>query len=171
MPILSSHARREKLRFFFRDIPRDARILEVGCGDGWLGRKLRDSGWRHYTGLDLHPPADIVADIRAWRALGLEPASFDVVVAFELVEHVDCFQELFDLLKPGGLLLLTSPHPKWDWACRVLERLGLSQRRTSPHAHLIDFHEIPLFEVIRIRRVALLAQWGVFRKPVSGIRA
>jgi len=171
MPILSTHARRGKLRFFFRDIPKDAHILEVGCGDGWLGAQLRAGGWRHYTGLDLCPPADIVGDIRAWRGLGLDPASFDVVVAFELVEHVDCFQEIFDLLKPGGLLLLTSPHPRWDWACRLLESLGLSQRRTSPHAYLIDFHEIPLFEIVRIRRVALLAQWGVFRKPVSGSRA
>lgn len=168
MPILSSYARRGKLQYFFRDVPKEARILELGCGDGWLGAALRAGGWRHYTGLDLHPPADIVGDIRRWRDLGLTPASYDVVVAFELVEHVDCFQEVFDLLKPGGLMFLSSPHPRWDWACRLLEFLGISQRRSSPHTHLINFHDIPLFAPASIRRVGLLAQWGIFRKPDAG---
>jgi 2-polyprenyl-3-methyl-5-hydroxy-6-metoxy-1,4-benzoquinol methylase len=168
MPILSDYARQAKTRTFFHGeptIPADARILEIGCGDGWLGRVLRAEGWTQYTGLDLAPPADFVGDVRDWRTLGIGPESFDVIVAFEVVEHVPCFQECHDLLRPGGLLMLTSPIPERDWICALLERMGLNQRRSSPHTHLIDFRTIPLFEPVWTRRVGGLAQWGVFRKP------
>jgi len=165
MAVLSDYARRKKLGYFFSSIPKDARILEIGCGSGWLGRKLAGQGFTRYTGMDVQPPADVVGDIRDWHSLGLNPASFDLIIAFEVVEHVHCFQEMYDLLVPGGQLALTSPHPNWDWLCQLLERLGLNQPRTSPHDHLIDFHRIPLFEVVNIRRVGLMAQWGIFRKP------
>ena len=165
MPLLSDYARRRKLAFFVRYLPKDGRILEVGCGDGWFGRQLRDLGWTGYAGLDLSPPADIVGDIREWRSLGIEAASFDAVIAFEVVEHVPCFQEMHDVLKPGGLLMLTSPLPGMDWLCRLLETAGLNQRRTSPHDHLVRFTEIPLFEPVAIKTPGHIAQWGVFRKP------
>ena len=165
MPLLSDYARRKKFDFFLRDVPKDSRILEIGCGDGWLGRELRGAGWTGYVGLDVVAPADVVGDVRDWRELGIGPESFDVVIAFEVVEHVPCFQECYDMLRPGGLLMLTSPAPRMDWLCRLLEWVGLSQKRTGPHDHLIRFEEIPLFEPVTIRRVGWMAQWGVFRKP------
>jgi predicted SAM-dependent methyltransferase len=118
-------------------------------------------------GIDLRKGADIVGDIRNWKDLGLKPESFDVIIAFEVVEHVPCFQECFDLLTPGGLLMLTSPVPHMDWACWLLERLGLNQKRSSPHKHLVYFGRVPLFEPVRLRTIALMAQWGIFRKPGS----
>lgn len=165
MPWLSTIARHGKCRFFLSGLPKDSRILEVGCGDGWAGRYLCENGWMHYTGMDLHPPADIVGDIRNWRDLGIRAGAFDAVLAFEVVEHVDCFQAMYDVLAPGGLLMITSPHPRWDWLCRMLEGIGLTQRRSSPHSHLIDFRDVPLFERVNLRRSGLAAQWGIFRKP------
>lgn len=165
MPMLSDIAQRKKIEYFLNPLPRDAAILEIGCGARWVGDHLRSAGYTGYVGNDLFPPADIVGDIRKWRELGLKGESFDAIVAFEVVEHVDLFQEAFDLLKPGGQLLLTSPVPEMDWAMQVLEAVGLNQKRTSPHDHLIDFRTIPLFEAVSIRRVAGLSQWGIFRKP------
>jgi 2-polyprenyl-3-methyl-5-hydroxy-6-metoxy-1,4-benzoquinol methylase len=164
-PPLSALARKKKLRYFFDDVPKTARILEIGCGDQWVGRELGKRGWSGYTGLDLVPPADVVGDIKRWKSLPLQPGSFDVVVAFEVVEHIDCFDEMFELLKPGGRLFLTSPRPRLDWLCRVLERAGLTQRRSSPHDFLIDFRRIPSFVPVEIRHVGLVSQWGKFLKP------
>lgn len=165
MPMLSDIAQRKKIEYFLNPLPRDAAILEIGCGARWVGDHLRSAGYTGYVGNDLFPPADIVGDIRKWRELGLKAESFDAIVAFEVVEHVDLFQEAFDLLKPGGTLLLTSPVPEMDWAMQLLEAVGLNQKRTSPHDHLIDFRTIPLFEAVSLRRVAGLSQWGIFRKP------
>ena len=163
--MVERHRPTEKIEYFLAPIPRDARILEIGCGSKWVGDYLRQNGWSRYIGLDLFPPADVVGDIRHWRELGLKQASFDVIVAFEVIEHVNCFAECYSLLKPGGRLLLTSPVPHMDWAMKILEECGLNQRRTSPHSNLTDFRKIPDFEPIAVKTVAGLAQWGVFRKP------
>jgi len=165
MALLSEIARRKKLAYFFASVPYSARILEVGCADKWLGRELKQQGFESYIGLDLCPTADIVGDILHWQRLGLQKESFDAIVAFELVEHVDCFREMHALLRPGGQLFLTSPVPHMDWACKTLEFLGLNQKRTSPHDHLTYFRHIPLFEPVEIRTVGFMAQWGKFRKP------
>ncbi len=165
MPLLSDLSRRKKIRYFLDPIPKDASILEIGCGSKWVGEYLRGNSWQHYIGLDLFPPADVVGDIRNWRELGLEAASFDVIIAFEVIEHVDCFSESLALLKPGGKLLLTSPVPHMDWVMKMLEKVGLNQKRTSPHSNLTYFRSIERFEPIEIRTVAGLAQWGVLRKP------
>jgi 2-polyprenyl-3-methyl-5-hydroxy-6-metoxy-1,4-benzoquinol methylase len=165
MPLLSSIAAKRKCQFFLDRIPKQDRILEIGCGSQWVGNYLRSSGWKNYIGLDIVPPADIVGDVKKWRSLGLPENGFDVIVAFEVVEHVHCFQECFDLLRPGGLLMLTSPVPERDWVLKILEGIGLNQKRTSPHDWLIDFRNIPLFELSEYKRVGGLAQWGVLRKP------
>lgn len=166
MPLLSDYARSKKVKYFLEPIPVDARILEVGCGSGWVGEYLKRGRWKHYQGLDLVPPADFVGSILDWRDLGLKPESYDVIIAFEVVEHVDCFRECYDLLKPGGRLLLTSPVPHMDWVMKVLETLGLNQKRTSPHDHLVCFRDVPYFHPKEIRVVAFLSQWGILHKEL-----
>src|SRR5262245_24987028 len=151
MPPLSDIAQRLKVGYFFGDVAKDARILEIGSGTGWLGRHLKDAGWANYTGIDLQPPADFVGDIRDWRQLGLAATTFDVIVAFEVFEHVHCFQECFDLLKRGGLLMFTTPVPHMDWLLRALELIGLNQSRRSPHDRLFYLRDVPLFEPVRTR--------------------
>jgi len=167
MPLLSDISRRKKLTHFFRDIPKTARILEIGSGAGWVGEYLKAGGWQGYIGMDLFPPADIVGDIKQWQQTGLQPESMDVIVAFECIEHVDLVQEALDILKPGGLLLLTSPVPSMDWVMKILESIGLNQKRTSPHCNLVDFRKLLLFEMVDYRRIGGLAQWGVLRKPLA----
>lgn len=164
MPMLSDIAQAKKIDYFLTPLPRDAAPSEIGCGARWVGDYLRRSGYTGCVGNDLFSPANIVGDIRQWPLLRLKPESFDAIVAFEVVEHVDLFQEADDLLKPGGQLLLTSPVPEMDWAMQMLKAVGLNQKRTGPHDHLIDFRTIPLFEAVAIRRVAGLSQWGTFKK-------
>jgi len=170
MPYLSQRARKLKIDFFLCDIPKDARILEVGCGGGWLGEYARNAGWTGYVGIDLGPPADILGDIRNWRECGITESSFDVIIAFEVVEHVPWYQECYDILRAGGILMLTTNVPHMGWVGKILERVGLVQRRTSLHDHLIFFEDVSLFEPVQIRQVAGLAQWVKFRKPLRNPR-
>ena len=48
-----------------------------------------------------------------------------MVVAFEVVEHVDLYAACQDLLKPNGKLLVTTPAPHADWFMKILELVGL----------------------------------------------
>lgn len=153
-----------RYKFFFEDVPKTARILEIGSGSGWLGKRLRADGWTNYTSLDLFPPADLVGDVREWRQLGLSPHSFDIIVAFEIVEHVDCWTALAELLADDGVCLVTTPVPHMDWACKLLEFVGVNQKRTSPHSNLVYLHRVQAFDVVRMRTFAGIGQWAVMRK-------
>ena len=165
MPLASEYVRGKKLKYFMEGVPKTATILEVGSGSGWLREQLQAGGWANYVGIDIEYESDINGDIRDWKSLGINADEFDVVIAFEVVEHVDCFQAMYEVLKPGGLLMLTSPVPHMDWACKLMELFGLNQKRTSPHDRLIYFKDVPLFEPVSAKVVAFIAQWGIFRKP------
>ena len=164
MPLLSKYAQHKKIKYFLERISKQAAILEIGSQSGWVRDYLRKNGWHYYVGLDIMPPTDIVGDIRNWKSLGLKGQSFDVIIAFEVVEHVNCFKECYELLKPGGRLMLTSPVPHMDWVMKLLELIGLNQKRTSPHDHLIYFQNIPYFKTKDIRIIGFLSQWGIFTK-------
>lgn len=164
MPALSAIAQRKKIDYFLEPIPSAAAILEVGCGSGWVGEYFEKRGAQNYRGIDLVPPADLVGDIRDWKALGMEPESFDVIIAFEVVEHVDIYPACADLLKSGGKLAVTTPLPHADWIMKCLEKCGLNQRRTSPHSNLHYLKSVGNLELISSRQIAGLSQWGIFEK-------
>ena len=164
MPILSEYAQKRKIDYFLKDIDKNRKVLEVGSGSQWLGKYMKKNGWTGYVGIDLKEPADIAGDIRSWPQLGLKPGSFDYIIAFEVIEHVDIFQECFELLKDDGELMLTTPVPYMDWILKLLETIGLNQKRTSPHDNLIYLDKIKLFTPIELKNIAFLSQWGKFKK-------
>ena len=117
----------------FAEFCRDKRVLDVGCVDhsvqqthlpSWLHGQLAGVA-KELVGVDIEPAgitamrnegydaieADISGDITEILARG----PFDVVVAGELIEHLDAPAGLFhaasQILKPGGVLLLSTPNP------------------------------------------------------------
>jgi 2-polyprenyl-3-methyl-5-hydroxy-6-metoxy-1,4-benzoquinol methylase len=164
MPILEKFVRRKKVEYFLKNIDKSKSILEIGSGSGWVGDYLKENGWTNYIGIDIVPPADIVGDIRDWKTLGIKEQSFDIIIAFEVVEHVDCFKECGALLKHGGMLMLTTPVPHMDWFLLIMEYLGLNQRRTSSHNNLTYLKKISCFKNKNIKIIKFLSQWGIFIK-------
>lgn len=164
-PILSELSRRRKLHLLLRHLPVGSRVLEVGSGDQWFSRQLRKAGMQ-VTTLDLKPPADIVGNILHWRNLGIKSGQFDAVVALEVIEHVDCIESLKALCRDEGLLFLSSPLPSGDRFMRWLEKLHLTQHRTSPHCNLTDFRTLPLVPLV-LKRPLFIHQVGLFlnRRP------
>src|SRR2546421_3882279 len=106
-------ARRNRIRFFLPHLHHNDKILEIGSGEGWFQKAVEAVMQIKYVTIDTHAPADMRGDICDWRKHGLTASSFDAVVAFEVVEHTDCFKECFELLKPGGRMLITTPVPRF----------------------------------------------------------
>lgn len=174
MALISSYAQKKKLDYFFSMIDKKAKILEVGSADGWVGKYATKNGWKNFTGLDIVEPKEtkqeytfIKADINEWQKTKLKRSSYDVIIAFEVVEHGDFFQSFNQLLKPGGLLIITTPVPHMDPVCNFLEMIGLNQRRTSEHSHLIYAKDIPFFEPVEIKVKGFISQWGVLKKTTE----
>lgn len=102
----------------------DARILEIGCGSGGTGAlALRDGKCSEYIGVELMPGAAedankhltqvFVADVET-DFPDLPRASFDAFIASEVFEHLHdpwaIAEKAYEHLKPGGLLLASSPN-------------------------------------------------------------
>ena len=110
---------------FARPLVRGKKVLDVSCGVGYGSRILSETA-EHVTGVDLS--TDAIARARRQNQgpridfqeadatqLPLADHSMDAVVSLETIEHlpqdrVDLFlNELYRVLKPGGLLLMSTP--------------------------------------------------------------
>jgi 2-polyprenyl-3-methyl-5-hydroxy-6-metoxy-1,4-benzoquinol methylase len=125
------------------------RILDVGCGIGLLTRYVSAD---RYLGVDLD--AGSVEEARrrnpGYRFLTLDgfaahdpSEQFDTIVGLAVIEHVPDPKAWLDEMKrrlaPGGRMVLTTPHPRLEWAHTVGARLGLFSRAASEeHNVLID---------------------------------
>lgn len=115
--------RESRLRKAFRLIAEEppGRLLDLGCGAGEFSARLAALGWR-VCGLEL-----VEAQAARARALGIQVVAgevsgglpyrakeFDLVFAGELIEHLidtDGFlTEIHRVLRPGGVLVLTTPN-------------------------------------------------------------
>lgn len=101
------------------------RILDVGCADGRLLDWYRQSpaGERLETfGIELNEAAAAEARRRGHRVVTgrfevdttLEAGTFDLILAYHVIEHVDdpkaFAQRASDLLAPGGVFVVTTPN-------------------------------------------------------------
>ena len=146
------------LRPFFRGVAADvatvaapgSRVLEVGCGPGWLSIRMAGSHGLDVTGVDLDPamiqhaignanrtdPSDhrrpwfVVGDV---AALPFEAGSFDVVVStFSMHHWSDAsagLAEIARVLRPGGRAII------WDLAPG---RIPFHGRRDRPIAGVAE---------------------------------
>lgn len=98
------------------------KILEIGCSAGYYSQRLLARGARVF-GIDLNTPLIAEAGRTCRQAsfcsadashLPFAPHSFDAVVMLEVIEHVGeetpALDEIRRVLKPGGLLFLSTPH-------------------------------------------------------------
>jgi SAM-dependent methyltransferase len=135
------------------------RMLDVGFGAGTMLRAFAERSWQAY-GIEASQAA-----VQQARDAGLGHVSqgdflaapfsdgfFDVLVMTELIEHLPdprpFLQQARRLLRPGGVLYLTTPHGN-GLSARVL---GLAWSVVAPPEHL------NLFSVASLR--TLLAQAG-----------
>jgi 2-polyprenyl-3-methyl-5-hydroxy-6-metoxy-1,4-benzoquinol methylase len=125
----------------FEPFRQTGRTLDVGFGAGAMLDAMRRGGWAP-TGVEVAPAAlAAIADrhdvhLGPLEAIELEPASFDVVSMTEVLEHVAdpaaALRAAAVVLRPGGLLLATTP----NGAGLSVRLLGDRSSLVAPPEHL-----------------------------------
>lgn len=120
------------------------RVLDVGCANGLLTQWCKPTA---YVGVDIDEQSVAAArrDRPGFRFETSLPTDeeFDTVVALALIEHVkdpaDLLHTLGGVLRPAGVLVLTTPHPRMEWAHTAGAKVKLfSHEAHEEHEDLID---------------------------------
>src|SRR5262245_51249776 len=134
---------------FAARLARGKRVLDAGCGAGYGSAELAGTA-EQVTGIDRAPEAlefarsnyqkeNLRFDQGACESLPYPDASFDLVVAFEVIEHLENWRGLLlearRVLAPGGQLVVSTPN-----------RLYYTESRGADganpfHVHEFDFEE------------------------------
>ena len=156
---------------------RRARILDVGCGTG--ANLLMLSKYGDAEGVDISEDALAFCRERgldkvklgAAETLPYEDGTFDLVTAFDVVEHIDDdlagLKEMLRVLRPGGHVLLFVPTFMFLWGlqddvshhrrryrlpelARVLEQAGFKIERTT-YANITFF--LPILAIRKLMQL------------------
>jgi len=150
----SQERHKECMYPFFKDLAvglniifRPQRVLDVGCGKGFLVKALKEIGVDAY-GIDiskyaLTSPGLAYLVLGSAESLPFKDSSFDLVTSLEVVEHLENPEKFFieakRILKPKGILFITTPShrnkiarqdpthinikSRTEW-CKILQNLG-----------------------------------------------
>jgi ubiquinone/menaquinone biosynthesis C-methylase UbiE len=164
------------------------RVLDAGCGAGYGAEMIAQAGAIEVVGVDVSEVAlelarstvgaGVTLEQGDVAALDFDDDSFDIVVCFEVIEHVDdrdrVLDELARVLRPDGLLLISSPnrdryvpgnpHHRHEYVRdelqAALDARFPSARIISQHvmiASVISWAAAPLFEDPEVERMAVPA--------------
>lgn len=95
------------------------KVLDVGCGNNYFKKLIPGK----CIGIDKYGDADVVKDIS--EGLPFAEKSFDTVVAFDVLEHIDDLHFLFDELcrVARKWIVVTLPN-MYEWRFRLSFLLG-----------------------------------------------
>lgn len=104
-------------------------ILDIGCGKGGFREKL-SSRARSYTGVDRRNTFPVGRFIQADVEKEQLEGQYDTVAMLAVLEHLNdpqfALRQIHSVLRPGGLLLLSTPTKLGDWIVRFIvnRRIG-----------------------------------------------
>ncbi len=111
----------------YADLPKGARILEIGCGTGHNLPMLATFG--NVDAIEIDPAARDIASERLGKPVGDAPlpdlpgvtrGTYDLVAVLDVVEHIEddvaALKGMASLLKPGGKILIAVPAHQWMWS-------------------------------------------------------
>ncbi len=143
---------------------REAKILDIGCGDGKFLFFLRKNGYTHIEGLEMSThladftakqvgcPVHVVSDTIEF--LGCHPGRYDTICMNDVLEHIpkpamiSFLSAIGESLKPGGNLVVNVPQ---------------ASGFTSLYCRYNDFTHETLFTEMSLRQVLRLAGFGDIR--------
>jgi 2-polyprenyl-6-hydroxyphenyl methylase / 3-demethylubiquinone-9 3-methyltransferase len=136
---------------------RPCKILDVGCGGGFLSNALAEAG-HQVTAIDLSQESlDVAKQYDKTRNvhyqkmnahhLKFDSASFDVVCVMDFLEHVfdkeKVIQEIGRVLRKGGLCFFHTFNKNWVSGLVVIKGVEWFVKNTPPNMHVYELFISP----------------------------
>lgn len=91
------------------------KIVDLGCGKGFVVKRLRKIGFRNISYCDVQDKFDKKVKVMDFnKGISYQSNSFDIAIATEVIEHLEnkylFFREIKRILKPNGILIFSSPN-------------------------------------------------------------
>ena len=100
------------------------RVLDAGCGTAYGSKLLAEAGATEVIGVDVaqdvldavrpNMPSSVILERADVTSLPYDPGRFDLIVCFEVLEHLQdvglALDELRRVLAPGGLIAASTPN-------------------------------------------------------------
>jgi len=98
-------------------LPKDAKILEIGCGNGFVLKSIYDLGYKNVYGIEPSTDAVNKSNLKIRKNIKiniLKPnlfpkKSYDLIFFFQTFDHIPTpnqfLKECYQLLKPNGYIL------------------------------------------------------------------
>jgi 2-polyprenyl-3-methyl-5-hydroxy-6-metoxy-1,4-benzoquinol methylase len=128
------------------------KILDLGCGSGYVCHKAMTDGAHTAIGIDVIPPR--VSQDSGWQFMQVDlnapdwhqamSTQFDLILAFDILEHLDSpyffLKSCSNLLSSKGQLVLTTPNTSsWE---RLLNPTGWSGAQDPQHKILFTKYSL-----------------------------
>jgi SAM-dependent methyltransferase len=123
-----------RLLAYGEGLPSDAHILDVGCGDGFHLKLLRDFGAPTWSldGVDTSPraveaacSAGLNVQCSSIQAFSGHPGGYDLALLIATIEHVpeplQVLRAVADRLRPGGRVVIVTDNAA-SWSFRLFHR-------------------------------------------------
>lgn len=143
-------------------LPKDPRVLEIGCGSGFFLEALKQQGIKKIFGVEpgkrmvssapSYIRKNIIADI--FRSNQFPSNSFDLVCCFHTLDHILNLQEVIDevykILRVGGVVLIV-----------VHDVKGLSVRLFGEKSPIFDIEHVYLFNKVTLQTLFSLRKFHI----------
>lgn len=158
---------RYRFRHILKGLSKDASIVELGCGPGFLLNFLKSQGFEKIEGVDISEEQISIArksglDVKHAEAVDFlrgKKQQYDAIIAVDFIEHfrkdelLSLFALMSDALKKNGLLIIQTPNGQ-----------GL-----FPGGNIYgDLTHVTIFSELSLRQVLLLHGFGAIRFYETG---
>jgi len=145
---------------FEKFIKSDDIVLDYGCGGGFL---LSELDCKRRVGLDINPVIKAPKGVEIYKQFSVLKNNvgsgfFDVVITNHALEHIEnpsqALSECFDLLKPGGKIIVVVPS----------ESHWVRYRKDDINNHIVTFAPINLGNLLTLTGYDVLSVKRLFHK-------
>lgn len=161
MYLITEYVANSRIKLSKRFLKSHYLVLDAGCGNMNILKKLKRKV-KSIIGVDLKAPCNVMSNL---NKLGFKDNTFDAITCFEVVEHCNCWDELFRVLKPGGILIVSTPAPNTDWIRRILLKTNLLENQDfEHHDHIVDLRKLNYKPCLYKKMFLNTSQFGIFKK-------